>query len=286
MAKVDRVLRAMTDDGAFRTIAARTTDTVAGVIAAQNAEGEAALLLGQMVTGAILFRETMAPKLRVQGVLRGAEGSGQIIADSHPDGWARGLVQQGEETELHLGGGALLQMMRSLPNGELHQGVVEVPEGGGINEALMSYMQQSEQITTMIRVAVELDGSRVKAAGGYLVQLLPEAPDREGQVLIMAQRLEDDFSAIGERLRQTDASPDHLIEEIFYGMPFTVLGDSKVRSGCDCSRVRVMTSLATLGRDEIRSLIDEGEALDMSCDWCGTPYRVEVAELRGLVSAS
>ena len=287
MQAADRVLRAMTDDGAFRTIAARTTDTVRGVLNAQQVDGDLATRLGEMVTGAILFRETMAPKLRVQGVLRGSNHSGQIIADSHPEGWARGLIQRNEEAPpFQLGRGSMLQMMRSLPTGDLHQGVIEVPTGGGINEALMGYMQQSEQIVSMVRVCVQFSGPRLVAAGGYLVQVLPEAPDREGQLMLMAQRLEDDFSDIGGRLTETDASPNHLIEEIFFGMPFTYLGDSELRAGCDCSRVRVMASLATLGRDELRTLIDDGSALDMSCDWCGTPYRVELAQLRGLLSAS
>lgn len=287
-AMTDRVLRAMTDDGAFRIITARTTDTVTRAIAAQEVDGAAARVLGEMVTAAVLFRETMAPTLRVQGVIKGLDQSGQVIADSHPDGWNRGLVQRSDEAPpFRLGEGALMQMMRSLPNGELHQGLVELPAGGTVSHGLMGYMQQSEQTVTMARVAAVLgEGGAVKAAGGYLVQLLPEAPEAEGALAIMAQRLEDDFSDIEARLVDTDASPDHLVEEIFWGMKHTRLDDSAIRFGCDCSRVRVLTSLSTLTRDEIRELIDGGEALEMSCDWCGTRYRVELAELEGLAQPS
>ena len=283
---VDRVQRAMTDDGAFRVMTARTTDTVRGVLRAQGATGALGRALGELVTAAILYRETMAPTLRVQVALRGAEESGTLLADSHPDGWARGLVQRAEGAPpFGLGAGALLQMMRSLPSGELHQGTVEVPEAH-ISEAVMGYMRRSEQVETMARVATVFEGDEVVAAGGYLVQILPEAPDHEASLLVMAQRLEDDFASIDERLASTDADAHALMEEILYAMPHTALGDSPVRYACDCSRARVMGSLATLGRDDIRHLVQEGEPLEMNCDWCNTTYHIELAELRGLLSPS
>ena len=129
-------------------------------------------------------------------------------------------------------------------------------------------------------------GDEVIAAGGYLVQILPEAPDQEGALLVMAQRLEDDFASIDERLAKTDADAHELMEEILYAMPHTQLGDSGVRFDCDCSRARVMGSLASLGRDDIRSLVDDGEPLEMSCDWCDTQYVIELPELQGLLSPS
>jgi molecular chaperone Hsp33 len=282
----DRVQRAMTDDGAFRVMTARTTDTVRGVLAAQRVDGKLGRVLGELATAAVLYRETMAPTLRVQVALKGAGESGTLLADSHPDGWTRALVQRAEGAPAFgLGPGALLQMMRSLPSGELHQGVVEVPERN-ISEAVMGYMRQSEQIETMARVATVFEGDEVVAAGGYLVQILPEAPDQEGALAVMAQRLESDFASIDERLATTDADANALLEELLYSMPHTELGDSPLRFGCDCSRTRVLGSLSTLGRDDLRELAEDGKPLEMSCDWCNTDYVIEVAELRGLLSPS
>src|SRR5664279_6521521 len=62
----------------------------------------------------ILFRETMAPNLRVQAIIKGSSGSGSLIADSHPSGQTRGLIQlRGEAKEIELGPGAVLQLMRT-----------------------------------------------------------------------------------------------------------------------------------------------------------------------------
>jgi molecular chaperone Hsp33 len=125
----DTVLRAITDDGAFRVITARTTQTVRGAIEAQGVTGRTARHFGDLLTGSILFRETMAPNLRVQGIIKGSSGSGSLIADSHPSGQTRGLVQlKGGAHEIDLGQGAVLQLMRTLSSGRINQGVVEVPK--------------------------------------------------------------------------------------------------------------------------------------------------------------
>ena len=88
----DSVLRAMTNDGAFRVITARTTHTVKQTLEAQGAVGDTARHLGELITGTILVRETMAPNHRVQGLYKTADRAGQLVADTYPDGDTRGLA--------------------------------------------------------------------------------------------------------------------------------------------------------------------------------------------------
>ncbi len=279
----DQVLRAMTNDGALRVLVASTTRSCQGAIDAQSVKGKLAEQVGELLTGAALFRETMAPNLRVQCLVRGSKGSGQIIADSHPDGWLRSLLR-GPGEALTFGEGSIVHLMRSLPNGELQQGVVEVPEGGGISEGFMSVMHHSEQIVTVIRLACEMDGEKVVRAGGYLVQLLPEAPDREEAVQLITDRLGGEtFSDIKAHLKALDGDPQKLLEVLLEGMEWTPLANSGLRFGCDCSKSRVLASLATLDRSEVQSMVDDGEALDMSCELCGRRHIVEISELRGLL---
>lgn len=286
MPETDAVLRAMTNDGAFRVVAARTTNTAHDIVAAQKLSGSIAHDMADLVTSAVLYRETMAPSQRVQCIVRFEEEAGQLIADSHPDGWTRGLLQSGSgdappdirKTR------ATLQMMRTLPNTELQRGVVEVPESGNLSEAFMRYMQLSEQIVSMISLGAVLEGDRF-TSGGFVVQLLPEAREAEAAMETMTKRLED-FVEIKERLQDMDASPSVLIEQIFEGMPFTWLQSSDIRFGCHCSRLRVMTTLSVLDRSDIREFVGEGEPLSMSCDYCGATYTVEIAQLQGLLSTS
>lgn len=282
----DSALRAMTNDGAFRVVVVRTTDTVRELLRAQHATGTVGRRLGELATGAILVRETMAPDYRLQALWRSADQRIRLVADSHPDGGTRGLFQApgGNRTpaESTLVGGTL-EIVRTLFRGDLHRGVVEVPQGGGMSEALMSYLQSSEQVASMLSVACVLDGAKVVAAGGYIVQLLPEVG--RGPLAIMAERLRD-FAQIGDLLARTDAAPHPLLDELLYGMEFTKLTESPLSWKCRCDTVRVMSSLATLSKTDLTELIDAGKPIELSCDFCGQNYNVSPSQLKGLLEQS
>lgn len=280
----DTVLRAITDDGAFRVITARTTRTVRGAVESQEVTGDTARHFGDLVTGSILFRETMAPNLRVQGILKGSSGTGSLIADSHPSGQTRGLVQlKGGATEIEIGSGSVLQLMRTLPNGRINQGVVEVPKDGGISHAFMSYMQTSEQVVSMLAVGTIFQGSDVVSAGGYLVQLLPEAA--RGPLMVMTERLRD-FESIDPQLKDGAFDPSWLLDELLYGMPFTRLEESPVRYDCWCDELRVVSALASLSRDDLEHLLSSNEVLEIACEYCKRDFRIAPARLRGLLEQS
>lgn len=289
MSEGDRVLRAMTRDGSFRMVAVRSTRTVAKVVEAQRASGDNAKILADLVTLAVLHRETMSPNQRVQVILRGASDSGQAVADSHPDGWARGLLRQRPGRDLDLKGpDALLQLQRPLRGGELHVGTVAVPEDGRLSSAATAYFAQSEQTVTMVSLGTVLaddDDRRVVASGGFLVQVLAEAREIEGPLATMTLRLEE-FVDIADRLRATDASPEHLIDEVLYGFEVERLATSEVRFGCACSEARLLASLATLDDASITELLDSNEPIHSTCDYCGTEYAIDPEQLRGLTRRS
>jgi molecular chaperone Hsp33 len=280
----DTVLRAITDDGAFRVITARTTHTVRAAIEAQNATGQTARHFGDLLTASILFRETMAPNLRVQAIIKGAAGSGSLIADSHPSGQTRGLIQlKGEGSEIDLGQGAVLQLMRTLPNGRINQGVVEVPQQGGISQSLMAYMQTSEQVFSMLAVGTIFEGERVVSAGGYMVQLLPEVG--RGPLMVMTERLRD-FESIDPQLASSLFTPTWLLDELLYGMPFTRLEESPLRFDCWCDELRVVSALASLSRPDLEHLLSSNEVLEIACEYCKRDFRIAPARLRGLLEQS
>ncbi len=275
----DHVLRALTDDGAFRVVVVRTTETVRGVLAAQRASHDVAPLFSDLITASILVRETMSPDLRVQAILEAGK-AGRMVADAQPDGMTRGLLQLPEGAPGFRLAGSHLQIARRLHNGALHQGVVEAPSGGGISGALMEYMQSSEQVLSMVAVGTHFEGGEVKAAGGYVLQLLPEVG--KGPLMVMTERLRD-FESIDHLLAKGEASPRELMGELLYGMDFTEVGEGRVRFGCNCSHERVLATLATLPRNDIEELLSKGEVLEIACDYCRRDYRIGPEALRGLV---
>lgn len=279
----DTVLRAITDDDAFRVITTRTTETVRGILEAQKPADGTARILADLVTGVILIRETMSPEQRVQGILKRQGEKSSLLADSNASGDTRGLVQLPKGTDDFEMDGALLQMMRTMYNGQLHQGLVEVPPSGNVSQALMFYMQASEQIDTMVAVGSLFDGQRLVRSGGYLVQLLPEVG--RGPLAVMAERLED-FRNIDSQLQDPQFAPQPLLEELLYAMPFTELGNNEVRYRCWCSRTRLITAMSTLPREEIESMVNDGRVLEINCDYCHKDYAVSPNELQGLLQKS
>jgi len=277
----------MTNDGAFRVIALRSTETVRGVIDAQKLEGDTARHLGDLCTGTSLVRLTMSPSYRVQAVIRGRGAKGNLVADSYPDGGTRGL-SRAPSGPVRLGEDALLQVMRTLHNGELHQAVVSVSEEHGVSGALMNYFLESEQITTATAVGslYTSDPSKdtLSLAGGWVVQVLPEC--NEPPLAVMYERLRNDFADVGKVLQELGGDPRKLVSELCYGMPYTETQAHTLEYRCRCSAERVLASLATIGRADLQEMLDAAEPLFITCDYCGTPYEIPAESLRGLVAVS
>jgi molecular chaperone Hsp33 len=278
------LVRAVTFDGTFRVVAVDATDAVAGVVSAQKATGPAARCLGDLVVAAVLYRETMAPDLRVQVILKAQDGKHHAVADTIAGGAVRGLLQAAKGAgAFELGPGALIQVMRTLHDGRIAQGTVEAPAHGGVSAALMAYMQTSEQVHSMIAIGTRFDGDRVVRSGGYMVQLLPDVGT--GPLAIMTERLED-FRTLDEVLVRDEFSASWLTGELLWGMPFEHTGQSMVRFACWCDRARVMGAIGSLAPAEIRELASSDEPLDITCDYCGKVYSIAGRELQGLLAQS
>src|SRR5262245_14983204 len=124
----DRVVRAMTMDGAFRLIAAVVTDTARTTLGAQSTGDELGVRLAELLAAAVLVRETTQPVRRVQLVWRDRRG-GSLVADSMPEGQCRGLVNPGESAPVLTAGDHRLLVNYTSPRGEPYTGVIGVPDG-------------------------------------------------------------------------------------------------------------------------------------------------------------
>ena len=278
---LDGVVRAMCVDGTFRVITLRTTDLVAQAVRAQEVTGTSAQWFGELLTGSVLVRETMSPGHRVQLTVK-APRHGSLAADTHPKGMTRGICKLREPLgDDGLGDGALLQVSRTQHSGTIHQGIVQA--AGSISETLMGYMQQSEQIYSVIDVACLMGQGRVLAAGGYIVQVLPELTATALERMIARLLLLPSASLL---LRETASDPGVLMARLLQDFEHEVIEKSGVHYGCNCSLVRVMGALATLGKGEIQNLVAEGEAFEMGCDYCGSSYEIGTEQLRSLLDPS
>lgn len=262
-------------DGAFRQIAAVVTETARATLARQTAGDEVGLRLAELLAAAVLVRETTQPTRRVQLVWQDRRG-GSLVADSMPEGQCRGLVNPGESTAVLTGGDHRLMVNYTLLNGSPYQGVIGVPDGEDIATALMRYFKQSEQITAMVAIAALPGPGGVRAVGGYVVQLLPEATR---EVIDATTAHLEQLEPVGDLLEGRGRTADAMCKAVFEGFAYADLASSPVEFGCTCSKVRVMSSILTLPPDEVDAMLT-GDALEVRCDACGRDYRVEIDELR------
>jgi molecular chaperone Hsp33 len=268
----------MTDDSAFRVMAVNTTQTVRDALERQGPSGITRKAFGDLITGAVLVRETMSPNQRVQAILKRRQHLGSLVADAHPTEGTRGLVSlPATEPEFPLNA-AILQVMRRLHDGKIHQGMVDVPDGGSVSDALRVYMQVSEQVDTLVAVSTLFDGDQVTRAGGYLIQLLPGVG--RAPLAFMTERVRE-FGNIDVQLAKHDA-PRALIAELLSEIPYTELDDSPLRFGCWCSAERLLSALSTLPKADIDDFVQKGEVLEISCDYCHRQYQIPPSKLVGL----
>ncbi len=119
----DSSLRAMTDDSAFRVMAVNTTQTVRDALERQAPSGITRKAFGDLLTGAVLVRETMSPNQRVQAILKSRQQTGSLVADAHPTEGTRGLVSLPAGSPPFQLQSGILQIMRRLHDGRVHQGM-------------------------------------------------------------------------------------------------------------------------------------------------------------------
>lgn len=262
----------MSNDGAFRIIAVSLQKTTEEAMRRQSAAGPEAALLGELMVAAVLLRETIHPNMRVQAILESAD-HGRLVADSRSDGGNRGLVNPGNLSQDRQ---ANFQVHYSSPHGKNHQGIVAARAGEPMQNVLMDYLQTSEQITAVVRMA-----SSSGITGGFVLQLLPEV--EHSALEQMTKRLSQ-FDGLTGFLGCGDL--DGLVSSVFDGQEFTLLADGPLHFSCNCSHERMLMGLSSLPKEELEEMATAGEGLELRCSACGHTYQIELSSVQALVLAN
>lgn len=281
MSASDSVRRAITDDGSFRVITLNTTQTAREILARHKPPEEVNPLMVELVTAAVMIRETMSPDQRVQVMLKEETGI-TLVVETFPDGMTRALMSAPEGADsLWLGPDTRLSVSRVLFTKDLHQGVVETSKEGGLSASISGYFLQSEQIPTILALASRFDeDGELLLSGGFLVQLLPEATTDVLAPLVAKMEQWEDFT---ESFVSLGGDTEALMEEVLSDFKHHHLSTSEVFWGCQCDEQRLIAAMTTLGEEELRQIISSGEVLDVECDYCRRVYSLGSQQLRPLL---
>jgi len=272
----DCVLRAMTQDGQFRVMAAQTTETAAEAAQRQNAEGELMERQAQLLCAGVLLRETIQPGNRVQVIFKDSKGN-RLVTDSLPEGCSRSIVDQG----LPEGKDGIFQVSIALRNGELHQGIVSVADDLHVGRAVMQYLQSSEQITAFVHIASQWVGDQLRV-GGFVVQVTPEV-QREGLEAMTSYLESLETNKMFEAWMREGRDVSVLVKTLLEGHEYTELSNSTLCFGCTCSEERMLLGLSTLPKQEIGEILAEGKPLALSCNGCGENYQISTDAIATLL---
>ncbi len=149
---------------------------------------------------------------------------------------------------------------------------------GEIGEDLARYYTVSEQKPSLVALGALVHEGICLSSGGILIQPLPGCPESVISDLELRSML---FSAISREV--ADMSLDDLYLRWFDGMEPKLLAREKVLYKCNCSRERMERALISMGKKELRSLIDEDGKADLTCHFCRTTRHFDREQLEELL---
>ncbi len=290
-----RLVRGLAGGGAFRVIAADTTDVVEEARKRHRLSPTATAALGRALTGAALlaFLLSKTPRERVTLKIEGDGPLGHLVAEAGVDGRVRGYVGRpeadlppNERGKLDVGGligKGELRVMRSLPNGEIYDSSVPLVSGE-VAEDLAHYLLKSEQIPSAVLLGVRVaPEGEVEAAGGLVVQVMPGAPEEAVDRLEENLRAVPGFSGLLKERGLLGA-----VGAVLAGLGFEKLGaesglppELPLAFRCRCDREKARQALRFFPPEELRKMAEEG-GTEVVCRWCGEVYRFGPEELRSL----
>ena len=247
------------------------------------------LLLGASMIGSTLKEDQGSVTLR----LKGDGPLGTVLAVSDSQGNVRGYVAN-PTVELPRKAPAKLDVGSAVgPNGTLtvikdlglkepYVGSIQLVSGE-VAEDLAAYFVESEQIPTACALGVLIAPDQsVRAAGGYLIQLLPGADES------VIAAIEQGVARVGPVSAQLDRglTPEGLLREVLADFQLELLEQSPVEYRCYCSRERVSRALISVGAQELESLIQEQGGTDLTCQFCDKRYHFTREELEQLLQAA
>ena len=286
----DYIVRGMTMDGFVKVAAIRSTEIVKRGAQIQGTTPNATAAFGRALTAASLMGN--AQKVDDGSMTLQIKGDGPIggmTCVSDAVGNVRGYVLQPNVplVEKHPGkldvgatvGNGTLTVIRDLQMKEPYIGSIELITGE-IADDITAYFVQSEQIPTAraLGVLVDTDCS-VKVAGGYLIQLLPGAPDETIDVIEAGIRR---AGAVTTMLEQ-GMTPEDILGAVCGDLGVLFMETTEVEYRCYCSRERVEAALISLGRKELTEIMEEGKTFPVECQFCDTIYEFTPEHIRDLL---
>ena len=287
----DYIVRATAAQGQIRAFAATTREMVETARKAHNTSPVVTAALGRLLTGGAMMgvmmkgdKDVLTLQIKCDGPLHG------LVVTADAKGNVKGYADQPDvmlpanaQGKLDVGGAVgsgILSVIKDLGLKEPYVGQTQL-QTGEIGDDLTYYFASSEQVPSCVGLGVLMErDNTVKRAGGFIVQLMPDATEE------IIEKLEANLAQITSvtgLLDQGD-TPERILEKLLGNLDLEILDRLDTRFYCNCDKVRVGKVLISLGKKELQSMIDEGKEVQLNCHFCNTDYTFSVEELKELLA--
>ncbi len=285
----DYLAKAYAFGGTVRLYAARTTGLVYEAQKIHDLWPTASVALGRLLTGSVImgamYEEGNELTLRIQGdgLLEG------MVATTNASGEVRGYVGN---PHVFMQGKDKLPIAQAVGNGEMHvtkdlkvrdifTSSVKI-QSGEIAEDFAYYFTASEQIPSAVAIGVEVGTENdIQHAGGFILQRMPGCPEET------IQHIENRLSSLPEitELLRDGHSPEAIIQAIADD-DHQLLHTMRLSYTCNCNRENFERGLISLGKQQLKKLLEEDGHIETVCHFCRTQYQFNAKDIRRLIDAT
>lgn len=283
----DYIVRATAADAQIRAFAATTRNMTETMRGFHNTSPVVTAALGRLMTGAsmmgiMLKGENDLLTIQVNG--DGPMGGMTVTADSKGNvkGYANEpqvILPANAAGKLDVGGAIGAGMLRVIKDMGLKEPYVgqTVLQTGEIAEDLTYYFATSEQVPSAVGLGVLMEkDNKVRQSGGFIIQLMPFADET---VISTLESNLAKFSSVTEVLNE-GKSPEEMLEMLLDGLNMEIVDTMEPAYRCDCSKERVERAIISIGKQDIAEMIEDGEEIEVNCQFCDRKYTFSVEELK------
>jgi len=285
----DYLVKALAYNGQVRAYAVSTTETIGEAQRRHYTWPTASAALGRSMTAGVMMGAMLKGEDKLTIKIEGGGPIGNILVDANAKGEVRGYVtnpqthfdlnEQGKlDVRRAVGTEGMLTIVKDLGMRDHFTGQTPIVSGE-IGDDFTYYFVTSEQVPSSVGVGVLVNpDNTIKAAGGFILQLMPGT--EEETIVAIEERLKT-IPPIS-KLIDAGLTPEDLLNELLGKDNVKVLEKMPVSFVCQCSKERIENALISLGKEEIRNIIDEEGQAEAICHFCNEKYHFEKEELEQL----
>lgn len=283
----DYIVRATAANAQIRAFACTTKNMVETARQAHNTSPVMTAALGRLLSAGAMMgtmlkseKDLLTLQIRGDGPAKGLT----VTADSQGNVKGYAIVPDvilpanaiGKLDVAGALGAGYLSVIKDMGLKEPYVGQTQL-QTGEIAEDLTYYFATSEQVPSSVGLGVLMErDNTVKQAGGFVLQLMPFTEDE------VISRLEENLSKVASVTSMLEAgkSPEEILEILLEGFDIEFNETSETHFNCNCSKARVEKALISIGKSEIKEMIDDGETIEVKCHFCNKGYHFTVDDLK------